>query len=179
MDTLLKICRYVDALNQRLGKVAAGLVLLACLVSAANAAVRYAFDTSSNAWLEIQWYMFGAMFLLGAAYTLYRNEHVRVDILYGRLSTRAQLWIDILGGALFLLPTCVIIAWLAWPLFWDSFLIREQSSNAGGLARWPIKFFLPFGFTLLALQGVSEIIKRIGALTGHYVLTHQYEKPLQ
>ena len=123
--------------------------------------------------------MFGAMVMLGAPYTLKMNEHVRVDVFYGGLSTRKQLWIDILGGILFLLPAAVILAWLSWPLFYNSWLIGETSANAGGLVRWPIKIFVPLGFALLTLQGLSEIVKRIAALTGHAPPPPHYEKPLQ
>ena len=179
MKALLAFSHLVDAINARLGKVANWLVLLACLISAGNAMMRYAFSASSNAWLEIQWYMFGAMVMLGASYTLQKNEHVRVDVIYGNVSTRAQLWIDILGGIVFLLPATIIIGWMSWPMFINSYHIGEMSGNAGGLLRWPIKIFLPLGFLLLTLQGLSEIIKRIGALTGDCPPPVHYEKPLQ
>jgi TRAP-type mannitol/chloroaromatic compound transport system permease small subunit len=156
-------------------------VLLACIVSAGNAMVRYAYDTSSNAWLEIQWYMFAVIVMFGASYTMKRNEHVRVDILYMNLSRRGQLWIDILGTLVFLLPTCTILAWLSWPFFMQSFNVYEHSSNAGGLLRWPIKLVLPVGFALVALQGVSELIKRVAFLNGYAVdsLEAHYERPTQ
>jgi TRAP-type mannitol/chloroaromatic compound transport system permease small subunit len=176
---LLRISRLIDVLNERLGKIADWMVLLSCLVSAGNAMIRYGFSESSNAWLEIQWYMFGVMFLLGSSYTLNKNEHVRVDILYGNLPERGQIWIDLLGGIFFLLPATIIIGWLSWPVFWNSYLINETSNNAGGLLRWPIKFFLPVGFALLTLQGISEVIKRIAALRGEIKLESKYEKPLQ
>lgn len=179
MKTLLALSRLIDAVNQRLAGIATWLVLLSCLISAGNAMVRYAFNLSSNAWLEIQWYMFGAMFMLGASYTLKRNEHVRVDVVYGHLSTRMQLWIDLLGAILFLLPTTFIIGWLSWPMFINSYNLGEMSLNAGGLLRWPVKIFIPLGFALLTLQGLSEIIKRAGALTGHCTPPPHYEKPLQ
>ena len=179
MKALLAFSRLVDRLNEHLGTIANWLVLLSCLVSAGNAMLRYSFSLSSNAWLEIQWYMFGAMVMLGASYTLQKNEHVRVDVLYGSISTRAQLWIDILGGILFLLPATLIIGWMSWPMFVGSYQIGEMSGNAGGLLRWPIKIFLPLGFFLLSLQGLSEIIKRIGALTGDCPPPLHYEKPLQ
>jgi TRAP-type mannitol/chloroaromatic compound transport system permease small subunit len=133
----------------------------------------------SNAWLEIQWYLFGALVMLGAPYTLRLNEHVRVDVFYGRLSTRRQIWIDILGAVLFLLPAVGLIGWMSWPMFYESWAIGETSPNAGGLVRWPIKIFVPLGFLLLFLQGLSELIKRIGALTGHCETPRHYEKPLQ
>ena len=155
------------------------MVLLCVLVSAGNAVSRYAFSLSSNAWLEIQWYMFGVMVMFGASYTLIKNGHVRVDIIYGNVSPRAQLWIDLVGMALFLLPATAIIGWVSWPLFYNSFVIQEVSSNAGGLIRWPIKLVLPVGFALLSLQGLSEIIKRAAALAGHGESAQKYEKPMQ
>jgi TRAP-type mannitol/chloroaromatic compound transport system permease small subunit len=176
---LLEISRGIDWLNEKLGAIANWLVLLACLVSAANAMVRYAFDASSNAWLEVQWYMFAAMVMLGAAYTLKRNEHVRVDIIYLRLSERGQLWVDLLGGAIFLVPICGLLVWLSWPFFITSFTGDEMSSNAGGLLRWPVKLMMPAGFALLALQGISEIIKRAAALNGYVQIENRYERPVQ
>jgi TRAP-type mannitol/chloroaromatic compound transport system permease small subunit len=179
MDTLLAFSRAVDALNRRLGLLANWLVLLACLISAGNAFMRYGFNLSSNAWLEIQWYLFGAMVLLGASYTLKVNEHVRVDLLYGNVSRRVQLWIDLLGGVLFLLPATVILAWLSWPLFANSFALGETSSNAGGLLRWPVKLLLPAGFALLTLQGLSEIVKRAAAIAGRIEIDGTYQRPVQ
>ena len=179
MRALLAISGVIDAVNERFGRIANWCVLLACLISAGNALVRYGFSDSSNAWLEIQWYLFAAMFMLGAPYTLRMNEHVRVDILYGSVSPRVQLWIDLLGGILFLLPATIIIGWMSWPIFVDSFVSGEVSNNAGGLIRWPVKLLMPLGFGLLTLQGISEIIKRIAALTGHRALIAKYEKPLQ
>lgn len=179
MKALLAFSRFVDALNERFGRIATWLVLAACLVSAGNAFARYTLGMGSNAWLEIQWYMFGAMVMLGAPYTLKLNEHVRVDVFYGRLSTRAQIWIDIAGGLFFLLPSAALLGFLSWPVFYNSYAIGEVSLNAGGLARWPIKLLVPLGFLLLVLQGLSEIIKRVGALTGHCEPPPHYEKPLQ
>jgi len=179
MQTLIAFSRAIDWLNERFGRLATWLVLLACLISAGNALARYSLNLGSNAWLEIQWYLFAGMVMLGAAHTLQRNEHVRVDILYGRLSTRAQIWIDILGGLLFLLPATIIMGWLSWPMFADAWLHGETSANAGGLLRWPVKLLIPAGFLLISLQGVSEIIKRVGALTGDCPTPPQYEKPLQ
>ena len=178
---LLAVCRAIDAVNERLGRIADWLVLFACVVSAGNAMVRYAYDTSSNGWLEIQWYMFAVIVMFGAAYTLKRNEHVRVDLLYMMLGRRGQLWIDILGTLLFLLPTCAILAWLSWPFFINSFNTNEHSSNAGGLLRWPIKLVTPVGFALLALQWVSELIKRVAFLNDYPVdsLEAHYERPQQ
>ena len=179
MDVLLRVSRAIDALNAAFGKIADWAVLIACLISAGNAATRYGFSMSSNAWLEIQWYLFGVMVMFGAAFTLNKNEHVRIDIVYGSVSQRAQMWIDLVGSILFLLPVTIILAWVSWPLFYHSYAIGEMSSNAGGLLRWPIKLLLPLGFALLTLQGISEIIKRIGALQGRPELVARYAKPLQ
>jgi TRAP-type mannitol/chloroaromatic compound transport system permease small subunit len=179
VKTLLAVSGVIDAVNERFGRIANWCVLLACLISAGNALVRYGFSDSSNAWLEIQWYLFAAMFMLGAPYTLRMNEHVRVDILYGNVSPKVQLWIDLLGAILFLLPATIIIGWMSWPIFVDSFVSGEVSNNAGGLIRWPVKLLMPLGFGLLTLQGISEVIKRIAALTGHRALIAKYEKPLQ
>jgi TRAP-type mannitol/chloroaromatic compound transport system permease small subunit len=166
VGALLAFSRAVDWVTGRLGKLVTWCVLLAVLISAANASVRYVFDTSSNAWLEIQWYLFSAIFLLCAGYALMLNEHVRIDVISGHLSKRAQTWIDIIGTVFFLLPMAIIIGWLAWPFFVDSFQRGEMSGNAGGLVRWPVKLLIPIGFGLLALQGVSELIKRIAYLCG-------------
>ena len=179
MNVLLKLSRGIDWFNSQLAVVANWLVLLACLISAGNAASRYLFSESSNGWLEIQWYMFAGMVLLGAPYTLKMNEHVRVDLVYGMVSERTRIWIDIIGGFLFLLPICVILTYFTWPWFVDSWNINEASSNAGGLIRWPVKLLLPVGFALMALQGVSEIIKRIAALEHVIDIEFKYEKPLQ
>ena len=179
MRPLLVFSRFVDRVNERFGILADCLVLLSCLISAGNAFSRYAFSISSNAWLEIQWYMFGALVMLGASYTLKRNEHVRVDIVYSNLSTRGQIWVDIVGGLLFLLPATIILCYLSWPVFYNSWAGNESSGNAGGLIRWPIKIVLPLGFGLLTLQGISELIKRIAMLTGHMQADLHYERPLQ
>ncbi|HXM83529.1 MAG TPA: TRAP transporter small permease subunit [Burkholderiales bacterium] len=179
MKPLLALSRVIDAMNERLSVLADWLVLLSCLISAGNAFSRYAFSISSNAWLEIQWYMFGALVLLGASYTLKRNEHVRVDIVYSNISTRRQIWVDIFGGVLFLLPATLILTYLSWPVFYNSWVEGEISGNAGGLIRWPIKIFLPLGFALLSLQGISELIKRIAMLTGHMKADLHYDRPLQ
>jgi TRAP-type mannitol/chloroaromatic compound transport system permease small subunit len=179
MKILLAVSQAIDALNARLSVIADWLILLSCLISAGNAFSRYAFSISSNAWLEIQWYMFGALVLLGASYTLKRNEHVRVDIVFSNVSTRRQIWIDIVGTVLFLLPATIILAYLSWPVFHNSWMQNEVSANAGGLLRWPIKIFLPLGFALLTLQGISELIKRVAMLTGHMQADLHYERPLQ
>lgn len=176
---LLPITPYIDGISKMAGVVAAWLVLLACLVSSINASVRYLLNTSSNAWLELQWYMFAGMVLLGAAETLRRNEHVRVDLIYGAVSNRAREWIDLLGGIVFLMPMCLIMIYFTWPVFVESWRFNEMSSNAGGLVRWPVKLLLPLGFFFVLLQGISEIIKRAAALTGLAVEEIAYEKPLQ
>ncbi len=181
MRLLLSLSTLIDAINEKIGNVCNWLVLLACVVSAGNAMFRYAYDLSSNAWLEVQWYMFAVIVMFGASYTLKRNEHVRVDLFYMTLGRRGQLWIDILGTLIFLLPTCAILAWLSWPFFMQSYAVNEHSSNAGGLLRWPIKLVLPVGFALVALQGVSELIKRVAFLNGYAVdsLEAHYERPTQ
>ena len=180
MKGLLALSRAIDWLNTQLAVVANWLVLFAALISAGNAASRYVFSESSNGWLEIQWYMFAGMVLLGAPYTLKMNEHVRVDLFYGMIaSERTQIWIDIIGGLLFLLPICIILIYFTWPWFVESWRIGEASSNAGGLIRWPVKLVLPVGFALMAAQGVSEIIKRVAALEHVVDLDFKYEKPVQ
>ena len=176
---LLPITPYIDGISKVAGVVAAWLVLLACLVSSINASVRYLLNSSSNAWLELQWYMFAGMVLLGAAETLRRNEHVRVDLIYGAVSNRTREWIDLLGGIVFLMPMCLIMIYFTWPVFVESWRFNEMSSNAGGLVRWPVKLLLPVGFFFVLLQGISEIIKRAAALTGLAVDEIAYEKPLQ
>jgi TRAP-type mannitol/chloroaromatic compound transport system permease small subunit len=163
---LLRLSRAIDALNEAIGHLVYWLVLAAVVVSAANASVRYAFDMSSNGWLELQWYLFSAVFLLAAGYTLLHNEHVRIDVIVSRLSPRARAWVDLLGGLFFLLPMAILIMLLSWPIVVEAFERNEYSSDAGGLLRWPAKILVPIGFLLLTLQGVSEIIKRIGFLLG-------------
>jgi len=170
---LLGIARAIDAVNERIGRAVLWLVLAVTLISAANALMRYGFGMSSNAWLEIQWYLFGAIFLLAAGYTLKHNGHVRVDVLYGRWPPRARAWIDLLGAALFLLPLCVLMVWLSWHGFIESFQRGELSSDAGGLIRWPVRLLIPLGFALLGLQGVSELIKRVASLRGQGELPHE------
>ena len=179
MEFLIGLSKLIDALNDRLGRFANGCVLAACLISAANAMSRYAFDISSNAWLELQWYLFAAMVMLGASYTLRKNEHVRVDILYTHLSERGKEWLDLIGTAVFLVPSMLVIAYYSWPFAMQSWATGEYSQNPGGLVRYPIKFLLPLGFTLVALQGVSEIIKRAAALRGDIRYTARYERPVQ
>lgn len=166
MQGLLSISRGIDALNSRIGRWVAWLILASVLVSAANAGMRKAFDVSSNAWLELQWYLFSAVFLLASAYTLCSSEHIRIDIVYNVWSRRVQLWIDLIGTILFLLPFTVIMVWLSWPVFMDKFVTGETSPNAGGLVLWPVWLLVPLGFVLLLLQGISELIKRIAYIRG-------------
>jgi len=163
---LLWFSRIVDAVNASVGKTISWLVLVAVLVGSGNATVRYALDTSSNAWLELQWYLYSAVFLLCSGYTLGRNEHIRIDIINNRLPPRVRAWIDLFGGVFFLLPMALIILWLSIPMVEDSIVRHEISADAGGLLRWPVKILIPIAFALLALQGVSEIIKRIAFLRG-------------
>jgi TRAP-type mannitol/chloroaromatic compound transport system permease small subunit len=199
---LLKLSGAIDWMNQQFAVVATWLVLFSCLVSAANAGVRYGingllslaadypalhglasgigwYGDHANAFLELQWYMFAGVVLLGGPYTLKMNEHVRVDLLYGMASDRTRIWIDIIGCLLFLLPICLILTYFTWPWFVDAYQINEQSNNAGGLIRWPVKLILPVGFGLMALQGISELIKRIAALEHVIEIDFKYEKPLQ
>ena len=166
MKLLLDISRTVDWLNERIGRLVSWLVLATVLVSTTNATFRYAFNQSSNAWLEIQWYLFSAIFLLASGYTLKHNQHIRIDIIAGRLSRKAQTWIDILGTLLFLFPMAIIIMWLSWPVFVNSYQHNEISTNAGGLTVWPARLLVPVGFFLLILQGGSELIKRIAVIKG-------------
>ena len=166
MDLLLHISRLIDRANEKVGRAVYWLVLAAVLISSINAVVRYAVNVSSNAWLELQWYLFSAVFLLCAGYAHMHNEHIRIDIVVGRFSPRVRTWIDILGGLFFLLPMAVLIFWLSVPFVTDSVVRQEMSADAGGLIRWPVKLILPIGFALLILQGVSEIVKRVGFLTG-------------
>ncbi|PWC53143.1 TRAP transporter small permease subunit [Azospirillum sp. TSO22-1] len=166
MSILLKLSGLIDALNEAVGKLVYWLVLVAVVISAGNASVRYVFSTSSNAWLELQWYLFSAVFLLCSGYTLLRNEHIRIDVVIGRFSKRTQAWIDVFGFIFFMFPMALLILWLSWPMFWDSFIHSEMSNNAGGLIRWPAKILVPAGFLLLSLQGASELIKRIAFLMG-------------
>ena len=166
MSFLLSLSKYIDALNEKIGLSISWALLLAVLICSGNAIVRYAFNTSSNAWLEIQWYLFGAIFLLASSYTLRRNEHVRIDVIVGRFSKRTQVWIDVFGFIFFLLPATLLILYFAVPFAWESVRNQEVSSNAGGLIVWPAKILIPIGFLLLTLQGISELIKRVGFLRG-------------
>lgn len=166
MKALLALSRFIDAVNERVGRLVYWLVLVTVLVSAANATSRYALDLASNAWLELQWYLFAAVFLLCSGYTLLHNEHIRIDVIAGRLSRRAQAWIDIFGTLFFLLPMSTYIMWLSWPIFMNAWMSNEISGSAGGLIRWPARAMVPAGFFLLTLQGASELIKRIAFLKG-------------
>ena len=176
---LLAISTAIDWLNEKIGNICNILVLAACLVSAVNAMIRYAFSYSSNGWLEAQWYMFAIIVMFGASYTFRRNEHVRVELFYQLLSERGQIWLDLIGTLCFLIPSCLLLSYLSWSLFFNAYQIGEHSGNAGGLLRWPIKIVLPAGFFLLALQGVSEVIKRIAALKGEVAIDAKYERPTQ
>ena len=166
MQTLLKLSRAIDALNENVGKAAIWLVLVVTLISAVNAFVRYAFNYSSNGFLEIQWYLFSAIFLLCAGYALKRNAHVRIDVVSSRFSPRTLAWIDIIGTIFFLAPMACAVLYLSWPIFLESYRTNEYSSNAGGLIVWPVRALVPAGFFLLILQGISELIKRIAFLKG-------------
>jgi TRAP-type mannitol/chloroaromatic compound transport system permease small subunit len=166
MSFFLLISRGIDRLNQSVGLFTTWLILATTLISAGNAIVRKAFDLSSNALLEIQWYLFAAVFLLGAGYGLLKNSHVRIDFISGMLSPRMRNWIDVGGIVLALFPFCFICIYLSWPLFMQAFNTGEMSSNAGGLIRWPVYALVPAGFALLMLQGVSELIKRLAFLLG-------------
>ncbi len=179
MRPLLALSAAIDLINEKIGNVCNLLVLLATVVSAGNAMIRYAFGYSSNGWLELQWYMFAILVMFGASYTFKRNEHVRVEIFYLLLSERSQLWLDLIGTLFFLIPSCLLLSYLSWPFFLQSYAVSEISSNAGGLVRWPIKLVVPFGFVMLALQGVSEVIKRIAALQGQVTIDAKYERPTQ
>ncbi len=179
MSSLIALAHRIDALNTWLGRLAVWAAFISCMISAGNATIRYLFDRSSNAWLEAQWYLFAVTVMLGASLVLRVNEHVRVDVLYSRYSSRLKAWVDLLGVIFFLMPAALLIAYMAWPWFLESFQHDEMSSNAGGLVRWPMKMLLPLGFGLLALQGISEIIKRIGYLRGVYEMDTHYERPLQ
>lgn len=166
MNLVLAFCRAIDRTNMAIGRATTWIVLVAVIVSSGNAVIRYAVDRSSNAWLELQWYLFAAVFLLTAGYTLLQNEHIRIDILSARLSPRGRAWVDIAGGLLFLLPMAVLILVLSWPGFVNSWTSGENSSDAGGLVRWPARLLIPVGFLLLSLQGVSEVLKRVAFLAG-------------
>ena len=179
MSAFLKFATGMDWVSEKLGKFAGYTVLAASLISAANALVRYGFDFSNNAFLEIQWYLFAATVMLGAPVVLRFNEHVRVDIIYGKLRGKGPVFVDLFGLIFFLLPVMGLLTWLTWPFFWNMFVTKEMSGNIGGLIRWPAGLLLPLGFGAMFLQGVAEIIKRVAYLNGSYAMTTHYEKPVQ
>jgi TRAP-type mannitol/chloroaromatic compound transport system permease small subunit len=179
MRALLKFADAVDRLDEQVGQALKWLVLFSSLISAGNALMRYTIHYSSNAWLEIQWYMFGAMFLLAAGYALKHEEHVRVDVFFSKMSPRTQAWVDVVGTVLFLMPMALIIAWLSIPMVVNSIRIQEHSSDAGGLLRWPIKIMIPLGFALLAVQAIAEIIKKTAIARGIRAPGKAYERPVQ
>ncbi len=167
MKPLLQLSNFIDAINERVGKMVMWLVLAAVLISAGNAVMRKAFDIGSNAFLEIQWYLFAAVFMLGSGYVFLRNGHVRIDFISSKLSKRTNTIIDIAGIVVFTIPLCMILISLSWPVFSRAFVSGEMSQNAGGLIRWPVMMLIPLGFSVLAMQCVSELIKRVAFLTGH------------
>ncbi len=179
MKALLSLAHAIDWINDQFATLAKWAVLLSCLISCLNAVVRYVFNVGSNGWLEIQWYLFAGCVMLGAAQVLRVNEHVRVDVIYGQLSSRKKVWIDLLGLVFFLLPAMGTMLYFSAPLFWKMAVSGEMSSNAGGLIRWPAMLMLPLGFCLVLLQGLAEITKRIGWLTHTYEMDIHYERPLQ
>jgi TRAP-type mannitol/chloroaromatic compound transport system permease small subunit len=166
MQGLLSLSRVIDAFNEKVGRALSWLILAAVLVSTGNALIRKIFNSSSNAWLELQWYLFGAVFLGCAAYTLIRNEHIRIDIVSSKMGPRYRNIIEIIGHTLFLMPLCVMMIYYGFPFFYSSFKIGEVSTNAGGLIQWPAKLMIPIGFCMLLAQAVSELIKRIGFMKG-------------
>lgn len=163
---MLAISRFIDTINEKIGDAVSWCLLLAVIICSGNALIRYLFNYSSNAWLEIQWYLYAAVFLMAAPVTLKRDEHVRIDVIVSRFSKRTQVWIDVLGFIFFLLPACLLILYLAWPYALASIQSGENSNNAGGLILWPAKLMIPVGFLLMSLQGISELIKRIAYLQG-------------
>jgi TRAP-type mannitol/chloroaromatic compound transport system permease small subunit len=179
MNVLLSLSRGIDWLNDRFAILAKWAVFASCFISAANAVVRYGFNYSSNAYLEIQWYLFAGVVMLGASQVLRVNEHIRVDVIYGMYSGRTQALIDLVGFALFMLPSMLVMIYYSWPLFVKMLLSGEVSSNAGGLIRWPAMILLPLGFGLLFAQGISECIKRVAWLAHKYDADFHYERPLQ
>jgi len=179
MKQLLVVVGFVDRLTDFFAVFAKWAVLLCAGISAGNAFMRYAFSYSSNGWLEIQWYLFAACVMLGAAQVFRVNEHVRVDVIYGMLKTRSRAYIDLFGLIFFLMPAMVLFFYLSWPLFLQMLASGEGSPNAGGLTRWPAMMMLPLGFALMVLQGLAEIIKRVAWLNNAYEMDMHYERPLQ
>ena len=172
MQGLLSLSRLIDWFNERVGKAMSWFILAAVIVSSVNATIRFVFSKSSNAWLEMQWYLFGAVVLLSAAYTFKENEHIRIDIINSRLTKRTRDWIDVIGHVLFLGPLCGVMLWLGTPFFLRSLSSGEISASAGGLIVWPAKMLVPLGFLLLFAQGVSELIKRIAIIRGDIADPH-------
>jgi TRAP-type mannitol/chloroaromatic compound transport system permease small subunit len=179
MDFLLKFAKLMDVVSQKFGNLASWTVLFAAVISAGNAFVRYGFDWSSNSLTEIQWYMFAWMVMIGAPLVLKLNEHVRVDLIYGKLKGNRPVYVDIFGLIFFLLPVMGMMAYMCWPYFVKVMVTGEMSQNAGGLIRWPVILALPIGFGMMFLQGLAEIIKRVAYLQGKYAMDTHYEKPLQ
>lgn len=175
MSFLLKLSRLIDAFSDMIGKLVMWFILATTLISAGNAIVRKLFDNSSNALLEIQWYLFAAVFMLGSGYAFLRNAHVRIDFISSKFSARGRNWVDVVGILIFLFPLCYMMATLGWPLFERAWVTGEMSSNSGGLIRWPVYGLIPLGFAILFLQGISELIKRLAFLSGNGpdVLAHE------
>jgi TRAP-type mannitol/chloroaromatic compound transport system permease small subunit len=179
VTALLKFAHFMDWLSERFGQLASWAVFLAAMICAGNAFIRYGFDWSSNGLLEIQWYMFAWVVMVGAPYVLKVNEHVRVDLIYGKLKGNAPVYVDIFGIIVFLMPIMGYLTWLSWPYFMNTLVTSEMSQNAGGLIRWPATLALPIGFGMVWLQGLAELIKRVAYLNGQYAMDTHYEKPLQ
>jgi TRAP-type mannitol/chloroaromatic compound transport system permease small subunit len=168
MQAALALMRGIDTVNDRVGRLIYWLILVTVLISSANAISRYGFNVSSNAWLEIQWYLFSAIFLLGAGYAMLKNAHVRIDLVSSRFSNKTNAWVDVVGFVVFVIPMCLVFISFGWDMFWTSWIGNETSTDAGGLIRWPVKILVPIGFVLLLAQAISELIKRIGFLRGVY-----------
>ena len=179
MSALLKFAKTMDWVSDRFGNIASWAVFLSAMICAGNAFIRYGIDWSSNGLLEIQWYMFAWVVMVGAPFVLKANEHVRVDLIYGKLSANVPVYVDIFGLLVFLLPIMGYLTWLSAPYFWNTLVTGEMSQNAGGLIRWPATLALPVGFAMVWLQGLSELIKRVAYLRGEYAMDTHYEKPLQ
>lgn len=179
MTAALAVARWIDALNDRMAVLARWAIFAATFISAGNAFVRYVFGYSSNALLEIQWYLFTACVMFGAAQVLRVNEHVRVDVLYALYPTRAKVAVDLMGLAVWLLPVVLLLVWLSWPVALAQFLSGERSNNPGGLVRWPVTLMIPVGLGLLSLQAVSEIVKRVAWLRDRFEMANDYQRPVQ